>query len=214
MSAPRYKILKNRTRADGDMRGWSLHKRSGTETVYYVVIATKLAKQSGECTRSKLLESNQGRHSLTLSRQGMHFITVHAESGGDTTARDYRAVQLQYLARAHESAGGNACVMAGDFNLRQGEEQVLLAEGWRDSVCQFADVERNDVWTWARGEFSARYDRVYIRAGLTKPTHLKVIATPNDCQEATKQRPGASRTRGIKLRSGGGVRFNAQGMCI
>ena len=187
MSAPRYKILKNRTRADGDMRGWSLHKRSGTETVYYVVIATKLAKQSGECTRSKLLESNQGRHSLTLSRQGMHFITVHAESGGDAANRDCRASQLQYLARAHESADGGVCFLAGDFNLRQGEDQVLLDEGWRD-------VGRSDDWTWARGEFRARYDRVYIHAGVAKLTHLKVIATPKECQEATKQRPEAPRS--------------------
>ena len=179
MSAPRYKILKNRTRADGDMRGWSLHKRSGTETVYYVVIATKLAKQSGECTRSKLLESNQGRHSLTLSRQGMHFITVHAESGGGTAERDCRALQLQYLARAHESADGDACFLAGDFNLRRGEDQVLLAEGWLDSACQVVDVERGDDWTWARDEFRARYDRVYIHTGVAKLTHLQITATLN-----------------------------------
>ena len=199
MSAPRYEILKKRTRAAGDMRGWSLHKRSSTESVYYVVIASKLAKQTGERARSKLLESNQGRHSLTLTRQGMHFITVHAESGGDAAERDCRALQLQYLARAHESANGGACFLAGDFNLRQGEDQVLLHEGWRDSACQFVDVERSDDWTWARGEFRARYDRVYTHAGVAKlakvpHTHLKVIATPKECQEATKQRPEAPRS--------------------
>ena len=181
------------------MRGWSLHKRSSTESVSYVVIASKLAKQTGERARSKLLESNQGRHSLTLTRQGMHFITVHAESGADAAERDCRALQLQYLARAHESADGGACFLAGDFNLRQGEDQVLLDEGWRDSACQFVDVERSDDWTWARGEFRARYDRVYTHAGVAKlakvpHTHLKVIATPKECQEATKQRPEAPRS--------------------
>ena len=165
------------------MREWSLHKRSSTESAYYVVIASKLAKQTGERARSKLLESNQGRHSLTLTRQGMRFITVHAESGGDVADRDCRALQLQYLARAHESADGCACFLAGDFNLRQGEEQVLLHEGWRD-------VGRSDDWTWARGEFRARYDRVYIHAGVAKlakvpHTHLKVMATP-------RKRPGAA----------------------
>ena len=178
------------------MRGWSLHKRSSTESVYYVVIASKLAKQTGERARSKLLDSDQGRHSLTLTRQGMHFITVHAESGGNAAQTERRASQLQYLARAHESADGGACFLAGDFNLRQGEDQVLLDEGWRDSACQFVDVERSDDWTWARGEFRARYDRVYTHAGVAKlakvpHTHLKVIATPKECQEATKQRPGS-----------------------
>ena len=148
-----------------------MHKRSSTESVSYVVIASKLAKQTGERARSKLLESNQGRHSLTLTRQGMHFITVHAESGGDAAERDCRALQLQYLARAHESADGGACFLAGDFNLRQGEDRVLLDEGWRDSACQFVDVERSDDWTWARGEFRARYDRVYTHAGVAKLAH-------------------------------------------
>ena len=181
------------------MRGWSVHKRDSTEFLSYVVIATKLAKQTGERTRSKLLESNQGRHSLTLTRQGMRFITVHAESGPESVTRDRRASQLQYLARAHERVGGGACLLAGDFNLRPGEDQVLLDEGWRDSACQLVDVERSDDWTWARGEFRARYDRVYIHAGVAKlatdpHTHLKVIATPKECQKATKQRPEAPRS--------------------
>ena len=168
MSAPRYEILRKRTHAAGDMRGWTLHKRSNTDSVCYVVIASKLAKQTGERTRSKLLESKQGRHSLTLARQGMHFITVHAESGRGLDERDCRALQLQYLARAHESADGGACFLAGDFNLRPGEDQVLIDEGWRDSACQFVDVDESDDWTWARGEFRARYDRVYTHAGVAK----------------------------------------------
>ena len=95
----------------------------------------------------------------------MHIITVHAESGGNAADRDCRASQLQYLARAHESADGGVCFLAGDFNLRQGEDQVLLDEGWRDSARQFAGVERDDGWTWAHGEFRARYDRVYTHEG-------------------------------------------------
>ena len=132
------------------MGGWSLHKRGNTEYVSYVVIVSKLAQQTGEHVKTKVLESNQGRHSLTLTRQGMHFISVHAESGGDLAARDCRASQMQYLARAHERVGGGACLLAGDFNLRQGEDRVLLQEGWRDSACQFFDVDGNDEWTWSR----------------------------------------------------------------
>ena len=194
MSVPRYEIVKKRTRATGDMRRWSLHKRSSTESVSYVVIASKLSKQTGERAKSKLLESNQYRHSLSLTRQGLHFITVHAESGGDADSRDYRASQLQYLARAYESVGGGACVLAGDFNLRQGEDQVLVNEGWRDSACHFDGVEPSDGWTWEGWNFRARYDRVYIHAGVAKlakfpHTHLKDIASPRDCREVAKQRP-------------------------
>ena len=181
------------------MRGWSVHKRDSTEFLSYVVIATKLAKQTGERTRSKLLDSNQGRHSLTLTRQGMRFITVHAESGPESVTRDRRALQLQYLARAHERVGGGACLLAGDFNLRPGEDQVLLDEGWRDSAWQLSDAERGVEWTWARCDFRARYDRVYIHAGVAKvakdpDTHMKVIRTPEECQDATKQRLEAPRS--------------------
>ena len=100
------------------------------------------------------------------------------------------------MARAYESAGGGACFLAGDFNLRQGEDQVLLNDGWRD-------VGQSDDWTWARGEFWARYDRVYTHAGVAKlarvpHTHLKVIATPKECQEAKKQRPEAPRSSAQK----------------
>ena len=94
--------------------------------------------------------------------------------------------------------------MAGDFNLRQGEDQVLLDEGWRDSACQFVDAERSDDWTWARGDFRARYDRVYTHAGVAKLPQIKtkyktnkVIATPEECREATKQRPEAPRSSSI-----------------
>ena len=173
------------------MRGWSLHKRSSTESVYYVVIASKLVKQTGERAKSKLLDSDQCRHSLTLTRQGMDFITVHAESGGNAAQRDRRASQLQYLSRAHESANGGACFLAGDFNLRQGEDQVLLNEGWRDSACEIDDVVERDDWTWEGNKSRARYDRVFTHSGVAKlarvpHTHLKVIATPKECPEAPR----------------------------
>ena len=201
MSWPRYAILRKRTRSEGKevMQGWTLHKRNETESVSYVVIASKLSKQTGERAKSKLLESKQYRHSLSLTRQGLHFITVHAESGGDADSRDYRASQLQYLARAYESVGGGACVLAGDFNLRPGEDQVLVKEGWRDSACHFDGVEPSNGWTWEGWNFRDRYDRVYIHAGVAKPakfphTHLIDIASPRDCREVDKQRPETFRS--------------------
>ena len=132
------------------MHCWSLHKRRDTDTSYYTVIAMKLIEEEGDRTTSRLSDSNQGRHALTLTRQGMQFINVHAESGGSQDSRDARASQLQYLARAHESTARDACVLAGDFNLRQGEDRVLLEEGWHDAACKVIDVgsEGGDAWTW------------------------------------------------------------------
>jgi endonuclease/exonuclease/phosphatase family metal-dependent hydrolase len=160
-------ILQMRTRPVGDMHDWTLHKRKDADTSYYVVTATKLIKEEGDRSTPRLFDFNQGRRALTLTRQGMQFINVHAESGGSQDSRDARASQLQYLARAHESTARGACVLAGDFNLRQGEDRVLLEEGWHDAACKVIDVdsEGGDDWTWAHGTFRARYDRAYIHAG-------------------------------------------------
>ena len=53
------------------------------------------------------------------------------------------------------------------------------------------------------GEIWARYDRVYTHAGVAilarvPHTHLKVIATPKECQEAKKQCPEAPRSSAQK----------------
>ena len=145
---------------------------------YYVVTAVKYVKREGDHTTSKRLESNQGRHAVTLARQGMTFINVHAESGGDEASRDCRASQLQYLARAQECAGGGVCFLAGDFNLRSGEDQILLDEGWRDSGRQGVDAENGNDWTWTRDGFRARYDRVYTYAGDYETGCLRCAALP------------------------------------
>ena len=99
-----------------------------------------------------------------MRRAGWAFINVHAESGRGQIERDERATQLLHMSRAHErEVAPSACVLAGDFNAREGEDLCLRVEGWRDvfvdnPVAGGADQEQ---WTWGRGEYRARYDRVY-----------------------------------------------------
>ena len=64
------------------------------------------------------------------------------------------------MSRSHElEEHGQLCVLAGDFNLRGGEERDLEREGWRDAWPSPPEV---DDWTWCRGSSTARYDRVFL----------------------------------------------------
>ena len=78
---------------------------------------------------------------------------VHAESGGDQADRDQRVKQFEYMSRMHEFEEGRICVLAGDFNAREGEDHCLRTEGWRD-ICEeaMAPGGRSRVSrTWRRG---------------------------------------------------------------
>ena len=67
----------------------------------------------------------------------------------------------------HEPERDQLCVLAGDFNARDGEDMSLSSEGWRDVWCEAPciDAESPLSWTWRRGANSARYDRIYIHDG-------------------------------------------------
>ena len=115
--------------------------------------------------------SQQGRHLLTVYAQEWSITNTHAESGGRTVRdRDERAAQLVQMSRQHESADSRGvCVLAGDFNIRLGEEDCLWTEGWRDAQLNFASEGQRrvqeDEWTWRRGASSGRYDRVFVHGG-------------------------------------------------
>ena len=91
-------------------------------------------------------------------------MNVHAESGGRRAERDHRAQQIEQMSRMHESEGGRICVLAGDFNARDGEDLLLRSEGWRDVWCEAQGMNASNPlsWTYRRGAHSARYDRVYV----------------------------------------------------
>ena len=85
-------------------------------------------------------------------------LNTHAESGSHVLERDARESQMIHLSRSHEHEDGDQlCVIAGDLNLRSGEESALRREGWRDA---WQSPQGATGWTWRRGVNSARYDRV------------------------------------------------------
>ena len=63
----------------------------------------------------------------------------------------------------HEQEDGRTCILAGDFNARDGEDLCLFTEGWQDVWMQDRLVHGREAWTWRRGANRARYDRVYAR---------------------------------------------------
>ena len=100
---------------------------------------------------------------LTVRRGPWAIVNVHAESGGLARESRERGAQLLHMSRLHECDEDRAYVIAGDFNVRAGEDHRLLTEGWVDAwhTCsQAADVED---WTWRKGGHTARYDHIYIR---------------------------------------------------
>ena len=105
--------------------------------------------------------TNQARHLLHVRRGPWAFVNVHAESGGRAQERDARATQFQQMSRQHERDPGRLQVLAGDFNIREGEQQCFEQEGWVDAWSLAGSVAAVDQWTWRRGSNAARYDRVY-----------------------------------------------------
>ena len=90
---------------------------------------------------------------------------MHTESGARATERDLRAAQLRHLSRQYESDIAQTYIVAGDLNLREGDDQCLLSEGWRDAwTLKPIEVgQRRQEWTWKFGDHTGRYDRAYIR---------------------------------------------------
>ena len=56
--------------------------------------------------------------------------------------------------------------MAGNWNMRQGEDSPLLEEQWHDVWSSYhgrVDQALLDDWTYSRGNTRARYGRVYVQ---------------------------------------------------
>ena len=138
--------------------GWKICRRRGVPECYFNV--TAMRHGSERTTSFPFLASANGRHLVTTRRGGWTIVNVHAESGSRQQERDARESQLLHMSRSHELEGqGQLCVLAGDFNLRAGEDSALHREGWRD-VC--STPSGGEDWTWCRGSSTARYDRVFI----------------------------------------------------
>jgi len=150
---------------------WKVKKRHILTEEYFNVTATKWpGKAADRSTSLPFPSSNNGRHTLTVRRGEWAVINVHAESGPHSDDRDARAEQLRYMSRSHERDAARVHVLVGDLNVRPGEDQCLLSEGWRDAWCVVGRGDRQmnmvfhdpDDWTWRESESRARFDRVYM----------------------------------------------------
>ena len=65
----------------------------------------------------------------------------------------------------HERREAKAFVLVGDCNVREGEDQCLRREGWRDAWEEKGASAEGEHWTWKAGRNQARFDRVYMHDG-------------------------------------------------
>ena len=126
-----YRVLQRR------LSSWSIYRRRPITEDYFVVTAVRSPPTGEDKTTSCAFPSwmtSNGRHTLTVRRNCWTITNVHLESGGGRSERDNRGEQFLHLSRMYESHDNQTCVVAGDFNVREGEDQCLLREGWRDTM--------------------------------------------------------------------------------
>ena len=145
-----YDVVKRR------LKDWSVTRRLQTKVDHFLVIAVDRARAADTTRFSSygFSGSSDGRHILTARQDGWAVVNVHAESGGGLEETDDRGSQLKYMSRLHEREGTDIAVLAGDFNVREGEDHCLRIEGWRDVWLEARgiDVESpQEEWTWRRG---------------------------------------------------------------
>ncbi len=189
--------------------GWRVYHKRVVDADYFNVTACR--SSPGDVTRDRTTTyeypgSEQGRHLIIVRRAGWTLVNVHAESGGDAGARARREHQLRHTSRMPDWCDGGAFVLAGDFNLRGGDDGVFTSQGWSDasvdcggadssgsrldssgvpesagvvadsttrraadpdgrlaSVALNAPTPHGPEWTWCRGQYRFRFDRVFLR---------------------------------------------------
>ena len=167
-----YVVLRHR------LQGWSIICPQGHNFDYFNVTAVRHAPDCGDdqdTIRSFGLKSEQGRHIVTVRRQGWTIVNVHAESGGGKDEVKARGRQLGLLSRYHEQTDGEVFVLVGDFNVRAGEDERLRQEGWQDVF------EGEQAWTWKRGATEARYDRVFFNSAGDQEVEVISKKLLRDC---------------------------------
>ena len=144
--------------------GWRLYHDGDYEQEYFNATAIIGGLEVDVESESFGSNTNQRRHLLKLKSGPWSFINVHAESGPDANARDKREGQFQRLSQEHVLDTTHVHVLAGDFNIRDGEEHCLQSAGWTDAWCEAGNDIVGEEWTWKKGNSSARWDRIYTHS--------------------------------------------------
>ena len=83
-------------------------------------------------TSYRFPDSTNGRHLLTVRRQGWAVVNTHAESGRNAGDRLKRDKQLQRMRRLgdleiqNKSLDSDIMILAGDLNVGEGEDRCLV----------------------------------------------------------------------------------------
>ena len=167
--AQMYVIILDRLRAPD----WKTYRRKNQESTYFVVTAVRVLPGvvSGRTTSHAFASSEQGRHVLTVRVAGWSISNVHAESGCYKSQQLVRRNQIEIMSRFYQQGTHvipDIYVLAGDFNMRPRDDDILLEEGWWDAwVAQRPDQREDEGWTWPTfwkrgGPNRGRFDRVYV----------------------------------------------------
>ena len=151
-----YRVLQRR------LSYWSMYRRRAITEDYFVVTAVRSPPSGEDKTTSYAFPSTMtlnGRHTLTVRRSRWTITNVHLESGGGRRERDNRGEQFLHLSRMYEGHDNQTCVVAGDFNVREGEDQCLIREGWRDTMNLATlppKLQPQQKWTFKLRDYEAR----------------------------------------------------------
>ena len=90
---------------------WKVCRRRNAAEEYFNVTAVRSAPASLEDKTSSYAfsSSKNGRHLLTVRRNGWTVVNVHAESGGRQEDRSERELQFKFMSRFHERDWGSLC---------------------------------------------------------------------------------------------------------
>ena len=153
------------------LASWSIYGRRDNDEGYFVVTAVRYPPAGPEDKSSSYAfpahMSVNDRRVLTVRRGQWAIENVHLDAGGRAGDVEKRLQQFGDLCRTYERYANQTCVLAGDFNVREGEDQCLLTEDWRDAknvVKPLRCRKPQQDWTWKLWNHTARYDRVYIHS--------------------------------------------------
>jgi endonuclease/exonuclease/phosphatase family metal-dependent hydrolase len=145
---------------------WQICRQHRLDEPYFNVTLVRRNWGGAKVKTHRFKSSPNGRHLVTAYTDHWGITNVHAESGGRQRDIDERGTQLLHMSRKHETEDSRGvCVLAGDFNMREGEEHCLRVEGWRDVWLERPTHDhqaRGDQWTWRKAASSARYDRIFV----------------------------------------------------
>jgi hypothetical protein len=145
-------------------KGWQLYLCTKASFDYFVVTAVSPCLRGHVSKVCSLVfqNSTQGRHYVSVNVAQWCVTNVHVESNApyvtSLVSRDRRAGQFRILANKHLHEPGHHHVVAGDLNMRQGEEDSFILESW----CEANSA--NVSFTYENEYHRCLYDRCFYRA--------------------------------------------------